>query len=98
MPLDSTLLSTRSIDEYNFKFNLVPNPSNGNCVLSTTQNLNNCHVSICNLLGEELWNYSLSELPAYHKIILPFSGFSRGTYLVKIRSNNEFAVQKLIRN
>lgn len=98
MPFDSTLLFTRSFADYQLKFNLVPNPSTGNCSLVTFQHLSECSISIYNQLGEELWNYQVAELPAQCKINIPASEFSRGTYVVKLKSKQAVAVQKLVRN
>ncbi|HRH63326.1 MAG TPA: T9SS type A sorting domain-containing protein [Bacteroidia bacterium] len=98
MPFDSTLLFTRSFADYQLKFNLVPNPSTGNCSLVTSQHLSECSISIYNQLGEQLWNYQVAELPAQSKINIPASEFSRGTYVVKLKSKQAVAVQKLVRN
>lgn len=97
MPFDSTLLHNHPLSNFNLKYNLVPNPTTGNCILSTEQSLSNCQVSIYNLLGEEVWKFEQAEVAAQSKINLPLADFSKGTYVVKIRSDNAFSVQKIIR-
>jgi subtilisin-like proprotein convertase family protein/subtilisin family serine protease len=76
-------------------FSIIPNPSTGIVNLSTDNNLRSkAKVLVFDINGKLLENIDLEFLENTHK--LDFSHLSTGIYLLKLQSENQSAVKKLI--
>lgn len=86
---DDSLLGVGSFNSNNFKY--YPNPVTNVLNLSYTDNISN--VSVYNLLGQEVLAKSINATEGQ----IDMSPLARGTYLVKVASNNEVKTVKVIR-
>lgn len=77
----------------NNQLSFYQNQLQGSTILLPNIQLKNAEIVIYNLLGQELktiYNFSGQE------INIPTTGFSRGIYLVKIKSNNQIVIGKFV--
>lgn len=89
---DNCAMSNESFTTNNIT--IAPNPSNGVFTLSFTTSLENATIEVYNLLGQEVYISKLNNLDTYN---LDLSGFTSGTYLLKINSNKEIYNYKLFK-
>jgi hypothetical protein len=79
-----------SHDVENNLFTIIPNPSNGEFIISTTNVAD--EIVIVDLLGKEL----ISIIPTATKVNVDLSNQSDGIYFVKVRSNNSQSITRLV--
>ncbi len=78
--------------------NLFPNPTSENIRLKyNIESTTSVKISIINILGQEVYAEEISKLSAGEQTIdLNVSSFEKGTYFVKIQTNDSFATKKII--
>jgi len=76
---------------------LVPNPSNGNVILSVTGVEKTIAIQVYNLIGEEVKNFSSIDVNGgtYSKSY-DFSDLPSGAYMVKVQSAGQIAIKKML--
>ncbi|SHI70638.1 T9SS type A sorting domain-containing protein [Flavobacterium haoranii] len=89
---DNCAMSNESFTTNNIT--IAPNPSNGIFTLSFTTTLENATIEVYNLLGQKVYISKLNNLDIYN---LDLSGFTSGTYLLKINSNKKIYNYKLFK-
>lgn len=77
--------------KYSLKFNLYPNPTNGNFNIEIDENLIGAKVAIYNLLGQKIKDFNL-------KMTTTTEVLNKGIYLLEIEKDGSKTTQKLIIN
>ena len=86
------LINENEKDKY---FLLYPNPSNGNITFELPSRLNsNVYIEIYNVLGEIIMSTHIEKEKS--KIDLNLRNYSKGVYVVIVKSNNQKYTEKLI--
>jgi len=75
----------------NSKFSIYPNPSNGELSIRLKNN-ESCIITICNLLGQEIYRCSTSKQINF----IDLSHIEKGIYLVRISGKDTDTIKKLI--
>lgn len=79
------------------KFDIIPNPNNGNFILSLNNNFKNqVDVDIISVVGETVWSSKL--LPGKDKITVDLPELKQGVYLIQFTENNTKHYKKMIIN
>jgi hypothetical protein len=74
---------------------VYPNPSNGKFTVNLEGlQQSNCKLTICNLVGQEIYTTIFKEQQTKSDIDL--SDFSKGLYIVKINDGKNIYTQKII--
>jgi hypothetical protein len=77
-------------------FSVYPNPGNGNFTIALSASLKeSIEISVWNMLGEQLYVEEVSSASSA-AINLNLSDFSNGTYLLRIKAEDEITVRKII--
>lgn len=79
-------LSTESLLESSF--NIYPNPFQNQLTIEPKNNIGINTIQVFNTLGQELLSTKLTEID--------FSSFSKGTYFIKIETNNGFVINNVV--
>jgi PKD repeat protein len=74
-----------------FKFNMYPNPSNGQFTIQTDEALVNTEVQIFNTIGELVATVQLNS----SNTMINLSHLNSGVYMVKLSANNQVINQKI---
>jgi hypothetical protein len=74
-----------------FKFNMYPNPSNGQFTIQTDEALVNQEVQIFNTIGELVATVQLNS----SNTMINLSHLNSGVYMVKLSANNQVINQKI---
>ena len=91
----SPLSSVNNISQNPSLFTVYPNPSNGKFTVNV-EGLQqaNCKLSICNLLGQEI--YTTFFMGQQSKLDIDLSDFTKGLYFVKVDDGKNCYTQKII--
>ncbi|QOD59949.1 T9SS type A sorting domain-containing protein [Polaribacter haliotis] len=89
---DTSVLSVDNFAEFNNQFLVYPNPASSNFTISS-ENLKLENIEIYNLLGKKVFHEKVKN---ESKIEINTSNFSKGIYLIKIKSENKIISKKLI--
>ena len=84
------------VSELSLKFSVYPNPSSGVIYIEFNNSDNNFNqISILNILGEEI--YVINDMSKSENLkIIDFSNYTKGAYLVKIKTDKGEINRKLI--
>ncbi len=96
--VDSFIISTESlsIDSFGFEsLNIFPNPTAGNVTIQSSQLVSQTTVSLYDILGKML--LTEKTLPQNGSVTLDVSSFKYGVYFLKVSSDGNEAVRKLIK-
>jgi len=77
-------------DEHTLEFSVFPNPTNGILNITSKTPLN--RIEIYSILGKEILNSINSNNS------LDISNLNRGVYIIKVHSNNELGIKRIIKN
>jgi hypothetical protein len=81
----------------NSKFRIYPNPSGGLVTIEATDQLNDIHVTIMNLLGRSIAGFIIPGRKMGTTFVTKdFSTFDKGIYLMRFESNSFNKTEKLI--
>lgn len=76
---------------------LYPNPASSSSFLLFKESLSGKAIlSIWNILGKKVYEQSITEVEAMQEIELPVSNFTPGLYLIKLQSENQGYLWKLV--
>jgi hypothetical protein len=79
--------------------NVFPNPSNGMFTINITNaNFNELTVSISNIQGKEIYNFTERNINSDYNKQIDLEGVAKGVYFIKINTGTELKIQKLIIN
>jgi N-acyl-D-amino-acid deacylase len=91
----SPLSSVNTISPNQFLLTVYPNPSNGKFTVNLEGlQQSNCKLTICNLVGQEIYTTIFKEQQTKSDIDL--SDFSKGLYIIKINDGKNIYTQKII--
>jgi hypothetical protein len=91
----SPLSSITNISKNQSLFTVYPNPSNGKFTVNVdVLQQANCKLSICNLLGQEI--YTTFFKGQQSTLDIDISDFSKGLYFVKVDDGKNISTQKII--
>ena len=76
------------------QINVYPNPSNGKFNIEVPQSFNIALLSVCDLMGKEIYSQNFSGQNS--KYLLDLNGLSKGIYLLKIESKDQTVSKKLL--
>jgi len=86
----ATYASLAIVDEYTLNFSVFPNPTNG--ILNITSKKPISRVEIYSILGKKIVDTNISTSN------LDISTLNRGIYIIKVHSNNELGIKRIIKN
>lgn len=90
------VIDSLSVDSFGFQdLNIFPNPSSGNVTLQSSQLISETTISLYDILGKMV--LSKNVLPDNGAITLDISSFGNGVYFLKIASEGNVVVRKLIK-
>jgi hypothetical protein len=98
VPVTATITGTVGINENNSGAisNVYPNPATNNLQISLNKSISgNVEVSIVDLAGRTV---SQQSFTASEKLEMNISGLAKGTYMVKILTENAQSVQRVVKN
>lgn len=81
------------IEELGFNFEIFPNPSDAIFNYSIEGEFENSTMSITNVLGQEIWNESLTTISGQ----IDLGTYAPGTYYLKISNGEKFSTMILIK-
>ena len=91
-----TLTGVSNIPLHEFKFNVYPNPNNGEFQIAYQLPQNKSGIiEILDINGKLLWSRNLPAWSTTQKLILD-DMLPQGFYLIRLKSDKKFATQKLI--
>ena len=73
---------------------IFPNPSNNGIFTIKTKNNSNTEISICNILGKEVY----TNIQAYETKTIDLSKCDNGLYFIKFKTENKVIVEKIVLN
>lgn len=88
---ECTALGTETFEQ--MKIALYPNPTKGNVTIETGD-LTDLDISVFNITGEKVYSiYNVTEA----KVVLPTGNLPKGVYFIKIRTNKQQQIIKLVK-
>jgi hypothetical protein len=81
------------IEELGFNFEIFPNPSEAIFNYSIEGDFGSSSLSITNVLGQEIWNESLTSVTGQ----IDLGAYAPGTYYLKISNGDKFSTMILIK-
>ena len=80
-------------------FRVYPNPASKEVnVAFSLENGQNANVQLINAMGQTLENYNIQGKAGSNLVIIPTESFSKGVYLVKIRTDNSQQIKRIVIN
>ena len=77
----------------NYAISIFPNPSNGQFQIQLAGMENSVEVKIFSLMGKEVYSSTYHKVSA---VIINFSPLNSGSYMVRIKTDSEVVVKKLV--
>jgi hypothetical protein len=74
---------------------ITPNPSNGNVTLEMNATSSNVNITVFNILGAEVKNFTEDANGAFVKNY-NLSDLSNGAYIVRVKSGKQIATKRLV--
>ena len=82
---------------FDSKFNIYPNPSNGDFNINIKQmDIKNMSITVNNILGEQVYEFVGKNISVNDNIHIDLNNSSNGVYYVNIKSDNYFVNKKII--
>ncbi len=94
--LDSLINDVTPKSNDNFDITIYPNPVNDKIMITTSETLNDCEISLMNILGETVAVYSCSELNQQKPVMINTEILTSGLYFLKIQNCNKIMTEKII--
>jgi len=76
----------------NSNFTIYPNPNKGKFIIELTNKTTESTIEIYDLMGKKVWSKVSSE----NKLEIDISNQPKGIYLVKVVSENNVIIQKIV--
>lgn len=93
---EDAVIQKRAIQDGINGIKVYPNPATTSTTLSLKGNLQNAQIMITDISGRLLTKNSYNSLQAGQQITLPLQHFSKGTYFIKVNSDNFNKTEKLL--
>ncbi|MFH1050735.1 MAG: LamG-like jellyroll fold domain-containing protein [bacterium] len=91
------LMNTNDIESsFGRELKIYPNPVNDKIIITTNETLNNCEISLLNILGETVTVYTCEELNQKNPFIINTENFTSGLYFLKMQNGNKILTEKII--